>query len=96
MQIIINVMFVVVSIVAICYWFLYEKTCEEVLNLEEKLDETKYDLNVLQKKYDNASAIEELKVKKELYRAIFQEQNYNNLNNLENKIKTILDTAQSY
>ena len=109
MQIVINVMFVVIVLVAIFFFYQFENAKEEIYNLEEQLDEQKCQYSILKKKTDseikqlnamvanekksaeNAKESAEKEVKKELYELVFQSQNYDSVENLKNKMKTVLD-----
>lgn len=95
MQIVYWIMFLIVIAVAIYYWINFEKSCECILDLEDKLDEQIYACKKLREKADNAKAIAEKEIKTKLYKLVFQSQNFKSYEDLQNKIKTVLTSDQT-
>lgn len=95
MQVIFWIMFLIVMGVAIFYWINYEKTCECLLDMERRLDDQTYTSKMLRIKADSAKESAENQIKEQLYSLVFQTPHYNSIEDLQNKIKTVLASDQT-
>ena len=98
MQIVIGIILVISIGLAIFYYKQCEKANIEIYNLESLLDDKVYKYKQLEKKVkkvederDDAMDKAEENISKKLYTLVFQEPNYDSVENLQNKIKTVLD-----
>lgn len=97
MQIVVWIIMVVLVLIALYFYYQFEKNNEEILNLEAKLDEEVYTRKELQKRLMkeqetllNVKKVAVKEVKKEIYELVFQSQHYDSVENLKNKMKTVL------
>lgn len=102
MQIVLWIFLIVLIGLVVFYYKQCEKANIEIYNLECKLDDSVYKNKQLEKKVkkvenerDEATIKAEKKVSDKLYTLVFQEQHYNNIENLQNKIKTILEDSKN-
>lgn len=99
MQVVLTVMFIVIIAVAIFYFYEFERACDEIYRLNCKLDEYKYSMKKLNEKYADTALIEQKAmehIEKLAYikKMVFQDNNLNSIENLKNKIKTVLDDVE--
>lgn len=98
MQIVLGIFLIIIIGLVVFYYKQCEKANKEIYNLESLLDDKTYKNKQLERKVqkvenerDEAMIRAEKKISARLYTLVFQEQHYNNIENLQNKIKTILD-----
>ena len=103
MQIVVWIIMVVLILVALYFYYQFEKNNEEILNLESKLDEEVCAKKELQKKLEeeqkhllNVKKVAVEQVKKEVYELVFQSQHYESVENLKNKMKTVLEEVGNH
>lgn len=99
MQVVFWVMFIVIGAVASFYFYEFEKANEEIYNLNCKLDDERYENKKLNEKYADTALIEKMAMEHlekltEIKRMIYQDNNLNSIENLKNKIKTVLDDIE--
>lgn len=102
MQIVLWIFLIILIGLVVFYYKQCEKANIEIYNLETLLDDKTYKCKQLEKKVqkveeerDEAILRAEKKVSNRLYTLVFQEQHYNNVENLQNKIKTILEDLKN-
>lgn len=102
MYVVLIIFLILFIALSVFYYRQLENANKEIYNLECKLDNSNYKSKQFEKKIakleeenENAMNYSNAKIKRKLYELVFQTPNYNSVEDLQNKIKTVLASNET-